>query len=68
MNIKVVIDDGIIRFVLKDFDAQIHVEIVDTTNSYKDSPVEKYAQSIFHDPDYVPCDYSVADFEEFDRR
>lgn len=66
MKIKVIMEDGIIRAVLKDCDVPVHVELIDTSDSYRDSKIEKHAQSFFADPSYIGCDYSVADFEEFD--
>lgn len=35
MNIKVIIDDGVIRGVLKDCDVPVNVELIDTSDSYK---------------------------------
>lgn len=65
MNIKVIIDDGVIRGVLKDSDAPVHVELIDTSDSYKDSEIEKHALSFLNDPNYINCEYEVADFEEY---
>ena len=33
MKIKVIIKDGIVRFVLKDQDTPVHVELIDTSDS-----------------------------------
>ena len=68
MNIKVIIEDGIVRGVLKDRDVPVHVELIDTSDSYSDSKIEQHAQSFFNDPNYLSCDYEVADFDEYDIR
>ena len=68
MKIKVIIDDGVIRGVLKNRDVPVHVELIDTSDSYSDSKIEKHALSFFNDPNYLSCDYSVADFDEYDIR
>lgn len=68
MKIKVIIDDGVIRGVLKDSDVPVHVELIDTSDSYKDSEIEKHALSFLNDPNYLNCDYEVADFDEYDIR
>lgn len=65
MNIKVIIDDGVIRGVLKDTDTPVHVELIDTSDSYKDSKIEKHALSFLNDPNYINCEYEVAEFEEY---
>ena len=65
MNIKVIIDDGVIRGVLKDSDTPVHVELIDTSDSYQDSEIEKHALSFLNDPNYINCEYEVADFEEY---
>lgn len=62
MNIKVIIEDGVIRGVLKDTDVQIHVELVDTSDCYEDhGELEAYACELFKDPNLIECEYSVAD-------
>lgn len=68
MNIKVIIDDGVIRGVLKDADIPVHVELIDTSDSYRDSKIEKHALSFLNDPNYQNCEYEVADFDEYDIR
>lgn len=67
MNIKVIIDNGVVRGVLKDFDIPIHVELIDTSDCYEDyEELEKYAQSVFKDPSYQNCEYSVANMMAID--
>lgn len=68
MNIKVIIDDGVIRGVLKDSDVPVHVELIDTSDSYIDSKIENHALSFLNDPNYQNCEYEVADFDEYDIR
>ena len=65
MNIKVIIEDGIVRAILKDSNIPVHVEIIDTSDSYSDDAIEKHAQTFLQDPNYISCDYSVADFTEY---
>ena len=66
MNIKVIIDDGSIRGVLKDCDVPVHVELIDTTDTYKDSEIERRALSFLNNPNYLDCDYEVANVDEYD--
>lgn len=66
MKIKVIIKDGIVQAILKDQDTPVHVELIDTSDSCHDGEIEKYAQSLLSDQNYLDCDYSVADFDECD--
>lgn len=60
MKIKVIIDDGIVRGVLKDSDADVCVELIDTSLCYEDhEEKEIYAEKLFGDPNYKACEYSV---------
>lgn len=63
MKIKVILEDGLVRGILKDSGAAVHVEVIDTSNCYEDhKKLEEYAQKLFKDPSFKECDYSVADF------
>lgn len=67
MKIKVILDDGVVRGVLKDSCAAVHVELIDTSDCYENhEKLEEYAQKLFKDPNFKECEYSVADFAEKD--
>lgn len=65
MEIKVIVEDGVIRGVLKDCSAPVNVELIDTSECYEDhAALEDYAQQLFSNPAYKDCNYKVANFKE----
>lgn len=67
MKIKVVLDEGIVHDVLKDENEPVQVEVIDVNKDYEDyEELEDYKASIYADPSYKRCDYTVAHFEKGD--
>lgn len=65
LQVKVIINDGIVEAVLKDQDTPVRVEVIDVNKDYADcEALEEYRDEIYHDPSFKDCDYTVANFEE----
>ena len=67
MEIKVIIENGIVVDVLKNQDTPVNVEIVDVDPDYEDyEALKDYRESLFKDQSLMGCDYTVAHFGEDD--
>lgn len=65
LQIKVVIEHGLVDAVLKDQDVPVKVEVVDLDRDYEDyDRLSDYRASLYADDSLKPCDYSVADFTD----
>jgi len=64
LQIKVVIDSGIVDDVLINREEAVEVEILDIDNNYEDyKQLDEYRHQIYSDPSLRTCPYSVARFE-----
>lgn len=65
LNIKVIIDNGVVDAVLKDQEIPVRVEVVDVNNDYEDyEQLSVYRGELMANDSFVPCDFSVSNFEE----
>lgn len=65
LNLKVILDNGIVEGVLKDKDAPVQVEVLDIDEDYEDyAKLDAYRKEIYSDKSFIPCDYTVARFDE----
>lgn len=63
-QVKVIMEEGTVRGVLKDRDIPLEVEIVDVWDDYQDyRQLSEYADGLFGDPVFKPCDYTTARFD-----
>lgn len=66
MEIKIIINEGVVESVLKDQDIPVRVEIIDINKDYEDyEELEDYRDTVYDDPTLMKCDYTVASFEKF---
>lgn len=64
LDIKVIMDRGILESVLKDQHVPVHVEVVHVDPDYEDyEQLEAYKNELYKDPAFFECDYSSCHFE-----
>lgn len=63
LQIKVIVEDGIVQEVLKDNNVPVHVEVVDVDLDYDYdwTAFRDYRDALCKDPNFMKCDYGVAD-------
>lgn len=65
LEIKVIIKDGIVEAVLKNQSVPVRVEVIDINKDYRDYvKLQNYADSVYKNPLFENCDFTVADFCE----
>ena len=65
LEIKVIINEGIVEAVLKNQDIPVRVEVIDVNKDYSDyEKLDEYRDECHHDPSLKECDFTVANFEE----
>ena len=61
IDLKVLVEGGLVQDVLKNQDTPIHVEVVDMDVKDEDySKLQTYRDEIYSDPSYIPCSHSMA--------
>lgn len=64
LDIKVIMDRGILETVLKDQHIPVHVEVVYVDPDYEDyEQLEAYKNELYKDPAFFECDYTSCHFE-----
>lgn len=65
LEIKVIINEGVVEAVLKNQDIPVRLEVIDINTDYSDyEALEDYRNEVYDDPAFKDCDYTVANFEE----
>lgn len=63
LNIKVIINEGIVEAVLKDQNAPVNVEVVDIDPDYEDfEQLDDYRKQLYADTSFQNCDHTVTHF------
>lgn len=64
LDIKVVIEEGVVHAVLKNENLPVTVEVVDVDPDYEDyQQLDAYKKQLYKDPSFTDCDYTVAHFD-----
>lgn len=65
LQVKVIMDSGLVEGVLKDQDTPIEVEVVAVDKDYEDyDQLQAYRDSLYENNSFRKCDFSVANFED----
>lgn len=65
VDVKVMVEEGVVHQVLKNKDMPVNVEVVDVDPEYEDyEKLRDYRDEIYADSSFKPCDYSVSNFKE----
>lgn len=65
IDIKVIIDHGIVEEVLKNGNSDVQVEVLDLDVDYEDyEKLAAYRKELYADKSFISCDYTVARFDE----
>ena len=64
LQVKVILNEGIVEGVLKDQETPVEVEVVDVNKDYDDyEQLRDYRAALYEDKSFRSCDYTTANFE-----
>lgn len=68
LDIKIVIDEGVVHAALVNQPLPVNVEIIDVDPDYEDyKALDAYRNQLYQDPSYSDCSFTVARFTETER-